>query len=152
MLPKAHLMSHSRISYSRWVITPSWLSELWRSFLYRSSVYSEASLVFQTVKRLPAMQETQVRFLGWENPLEKVMAIHSSPLAWKISWTEEPDKLQSMGSQRVRHDWATSLHFTSLHNIWNSPESGLSSSSCYWEEGQAVFHKVSLSFSAQSNP
>ena len=63
-----------------------------------------ASLVAQTIKRLPAMRETQVRFLGREDPLEKEMAIHSSTLAWKISWTEEPDKLQSMGSQRVGHD------------------------------------------------
>ena len=61
-----------------------------------------ASLVAQMVKRLPAMQE--VRFLGWEDPLEKEMAIHSSTLAWKISWTEEPDRLQFMGSQRVGHD------------------------------------------------
>ena len=51
----------------------------------------------QTVKRLPAMRETQVRFLGQEDPLEKEMAIHSSTLAWKIPWTEEPDRLQSMG-------------------------------------------------------
>ena len=62
---------------------------------------SRASLVAQTVKRLPAMQETRVRFLGQEDPLEKEMAIHSSTLAWKIPWTEEPDRLQSMGSQRV---------------------------------------------------
>ena len=58
----------------------------------------------QTVKRLPAMWETQVRFLGREDLLEKEMAIHSSTLAWKISWTEEPDRLQSTGSQRVGHD------------------------------------------------
>ena len=63
-----------------------------------------ASLVAQMVKRLPAMRETQVRFLGREDPLEKEMAIHSSTLAWKIPWTEEPDRLQSMGSQRVGHD------------------------------------------------
>ena len=60
-------------------------------------------LVAQMVKRLPGMQETQVRFLGWEDPLEE-MATHSSTLAWKIPWTEEPGRLQSMGSQRVRHD------------------------------------------------
>ena len=60
-----------------------------------------ASLVAQTVKRLPAIRETRVRFLGWEDPLENEMAIHSSTLAWKIPWTEEPDRLQSMGSQRV---------------------------------------------------
>ena len=53
----------------------------------------------QTVKVLPAMRETRVRFLGRDDPLEKEMAIHSSTLAWKIPWTEEPDRLQSMGSQ-----------------------------------------------------
>ena len=67
----------------------------------------------QTVKRLSRMWETQVPSLGQEDPLEKEMAIHSSTIAWKIPWTEEPGSLQSMGSQRVRHDWATSisLHF-----------------------------------------
>ena len=58
----------------------------------------------QTVKRLPAMRETRVRFLGREDPLEKEMAIHSSTLAWKIPRMEEPDRLQSMGSQRVGYD------------------------------------------------
>ena len=62
------------------------------------------SLVAQTVKRLPAMQETWVQSLGQEDPLEKEMAIHSSTLAWKIPWTEEPGGLQSMGLQRVGHD------------------------------------------------
>ena len=56
------------------------------------------------VKRLPAMREIRVRFLGREDPLEKEMAIHSSTLAWKIPWMEDPDRLQSMGSQRVGHD------------------------------------------------
>ena len=63
-----------------------------------------ASLVAQMVKRLPAMQETWVQSLGWEDLLEKAMATHSSILAWKIPWTEEPDRLQSMGSQRGGHD------------------------------------------------
>ena len=58
----------------------------------------------QTVKRLPAVRETRVRFLGWEDPLEKEMATHSSTLAWKIPWVEEPGGLQSMGSQRIGHD------------------------------------------------
>ena len=58
----------------------------------------------QTVKKLPAMQETQVRSLGQEDPLEKEMATHSSILAWRIPWTEEPGRLQSMGLQRVKHD------------------------------------------------
>ena len=56
------------------------------------------------VKNLPAMQETQVRSLGQEDPLEEGMATHSSILAWRIPWTEEPGRLQSMGSQRVGHD------------------------------------------------
>ena len=56
------------------------------------------------VKNLPAMQETQVKSLGWEDPLEKEMATHSRTLAWKIPWTEEPGRLQSMGSQRVGHN------------------------------------------------
>ena len=68
------------------------------------------SLVAQMVKRLPTMRETQVRSLGWEDPLEKEMAIHSSTLAWKIPWMEECGRLQSMGSQRVGHNWVTSLH------------------------------------------
>ena len=63
-----------------------------------------ASLVARMVKRLPAMQETRVRSLGWEGLLEKEMAAHSSILAWKIPWMVEPGKLLSMGSQRVRHD------------------------------------------------
>ena len=58
----------------------------------------------QMVKRLSAMQETWVRSLGWEDPLEKEMAAHCSILAWKIPWTEYPGGLQSMGSQRVRHN------------------------------------------------
>ena len=58
----------------------------------------------QTVKRLPTMQETQVQSLGWEDPLEKEMATHSSTLSWKIPWTEEPGRLQSTGSLRVGHD------------------------------------------------
>ena len=65
----------------------------------------EPSLVAQTVKHLPAVQETRLRSLGWEDPLEKEMATHSSTLAWKTLWTdEEPGRLQSMGSQRVGHD------------------------------------------------
>ena len=78
-----------------------------------------ASLVAQTVKRLPTMWETWVRFLGREDPLEKEMAIHSSTLAWKIPWTEQPDRLQSTASQRVGLSDFTSLHFTQF--VWVSP-------------------------------
>ena len=76
-----------------------------------------ASLVAQMVKCLPAMPETWVQFLDWEDPLEKEMALHSSTLAWQIPWMEEPDRLQSMGLQRVGYDWATSLSLSwNLHN------------------------------------
>ena len=74
-------------------------------------ILQRTSLVAQTVKRLPTMQDTRVRSLGQEDPLEKAMATHSSTLAWKIPWTEEHGTLQSMGSQKVGHDWATSLSF-----------------------------------------
>ena len=60
-------------------------------------------LVVQTVKNLPAMQETKVQSLGWEDPLEEEMATHSSILAWRIPWTEEPGGLQSVALQKVRH-------------------------------------------------
>ena len=66
------------------------------------------------------MRETWVQSLGWEDPLEKEMATHSSTLAWKIPWTEEPGRLQSMGSQRVRHDWATSLSLSRCSNGFSS--------------------------------
>ena len=70
------------------------------------------------VKNLPAMQEMWVQSQGWEDPLEKEMATHSSILAWEISWTEEPGGLQSMGLQRARHYWAsnTTQHNTTQHN------------------------------------
>ena len=83
--------------------------EIWKSLTKYSS-----SLVVQIVKHLPTMQKTRVQSLGQEDPLEKEMATHSSTLAWKIPWMEEPGGLQSVGSQRVRHDWVTSLH--SLQN------------------------------------
>ena len=68
------------------------------------------------------MRETRVQSLGWENPLEKEMAIHSRSIAWKIPWTEEPGRLQSTGLQRVGHNWATSLHvsFIQFSNYPNS--------------------------------
>ena len=65
---------------------------------------ADVSLVAQMVKRLSTMWETRVQSLGWEDLLEKAVAIHSSTLAWKIPWTEEPGRLQSMESQRVGHD------------------------------------------------
>ena len=69
-----------------------------------SDVKSGASLVAKRLKCLPAMQETWVQSLGWEDPLEKEMATHSSILAWRIPWMEEPGGIQSTESQSVRHD------------------------------------------------
>ena len=78
------------------------------------------SLVAQRLKRLPPMQETRVRSLGLEDPLEKEMATHSSMLAWRIPWTEELGRLQSTGSQRVGHDWVTSLSLYYFFSLWLS--------------------------------
>ena len=79
--------------------------------------HSWASLVTQVVKNPPAMQETWVWSLGWEDLLEEGMATHSSILAWRIPWTEEPGRLESMGLQTVRHDWATK-HSTAHGKLW----------------------------------
>ena len=70
--------------------------------------------VAQMVKNLPAMQEARIQSLGQEDPLEKGMATHSSILAWRIPWTEEPGGLQSLGSQRVRHGWANNTATTTI--------------------------------------
>ena len=93
-------------------------------FLHTSSYYL---LRGSSIKNPPAMQEPQVQSLAQEDPLEKEMAIHSSILAWEIPWTEEPGGLQSMGSQRVRHDWATEhacilcVRHSTLVNLCNPP-------------------------------
>ena len=84
---------------------------IWRAFL-----------VAQTIKNLPAMQETWVWSLGGEDPLEKEMATHSSILVWRIPWTEEPGGLQSTGSQRVGLDWVTSLSLSLLNEQGKIPE------------------------------
>ena len=110
-------------------------SELWfvsrfiwftKSMLLTDSLYD--SLVAQTVKLLPAIRETLVRSLGREDLLEKEMETHSSTLAWKIPRTEEPGRLQSMGSQRLGHKWATSLSFFSFCEkiLWLENSSGSS--------------------------
>ena len=86
------------------------------------------SLVVQTVKNLPVMQKTRVQSLGQEGPLENGMATHSSILAWRISWTEEPGRLQSTESHRVRHNWTTntfSLSSTIYINIYKCPLLGI---------------------------
>ena len=81
--------------------------------IYSWQSLSSHPLVAQLVKNLPAVQKARVWSLGWEDTLEKEMATHSSILAWKISWTEEPGGLQSTGSQRVGHDWATNTYLPS---------------------------------------
>ena len=89
---------------------------------------TRASLVAQLVKNPPAIWETWVLSLGWEDPLEEGMATHSSIPAWRIPWTEEPGGLQFLGSQRVAHDWVTkhstdagtSSSYSSLIEAWNS--------------------------------
>ena len=106
---------------------------------------SQSSLVAQLVKNLPTVQETRVRSLGWGDPLEKEMATHSSILAWKISQTEEPGGLQSMGSQRAGHGWETNTHSEDLKmayqkeclHAWGFP-GGISGkdSTCQWRSGK----------------
>ena len=75
-----------------------------KRIIYYSYSQIRTFLVAQMVNPLSTMWETRIRALGWEDPLEKEMAIHLSTIAWKIPWTEEPNRLQSMGSQRVGHD------------------------------------------------
>ena len=92
---------------------------------------SWASLVAQMVKNLPALWETGVWSLDLEDPLQKEMATHSSILAWKISWTEEPGGLQLMGLQRVGHDWVTNTftfiyYYSIIHNSFTASKSFVS--------------------------
>ena len=77
-----------------------------------------SSLVAQRLKRLPPMRETQLRSQGREDPLEKELVTHSSILTWRIPWMEKPGRLQSMGLQRVGHDWATSLACLQPLSLW----------------------------------
>ena len=84
----------------------------------------------QRLKHLPAMREAWVRSLDWEDPLEKEMATHSSILAWRIPWTEEPGGLQSMGLQRVGHDFTFTFTFT-FYTIYNQGQQSLVAC-CLW--------------------
>ena len=101
--------------YSSFGYLRLWLTFLWNFLSHFSVAFvlklwlltSQASLVVQSIKTLPVMLETQVQSLGGKDPLEKEMPTHSSILAWRIPWTEEPSGLQSMESQRVGHDWET---------------------------------------------
>ena len=84
-----------------------WSAQRWELNIWEQVPFQRVSLVAQMIKNLPAMQETWVWSLGGEGPLEESMASHTSILAWRIPWTEEPGGLQSIGSQRVGHIWAT---------------------------------------------
>ena len=93
-------------SHKKWHIV---LFHLYEMSKVGNSVVVESRLAFpggSVAKNLLVMQETQVQSLGWEDPLEKGMATHSSTLAWSIPWTEEPGRVQSIGSQRVGHSWS----------------------------------------------
>ena len=107
LLPGKSHGQRSLIGYSPWGRKESDMAERLHFHFHKTILWD--SLVAQMVKCLPAMRNTQIRSLCREDPLEKKMATHSSTLAWKILWTEEPGGLPSMGSQRVGHDWATSL-------------------------------------------
>ena len=95
------MLSKSLIQFSvdGWSCVPSLIFTWGSAIILPLWALPGASLVAQMVKHLPTMQETQVRSLGWEDPLEKEMATHSSTLAWKIPWMKEHGRLQSMGSQ-----------------------------------------------------
>ena len=108
-----HVVHH--VSCARRLVTRSYDLVMNGSCMYLvTTLWVVCFLVAQMVKNLPALWETQVKSLDWEDSLEKGMTTHSSILAWRIPWTEEPGRLQSMGSQRVGHYWMT---FT-LWDIW----------------------------------
>ena len=97
----------------------------WNMSIYDNPAWARASPVAQTIKILPAMQETQVWSLGREDPLEKEMATHPSILAWRFPWTEEPGELQSTGSQRVRRDWVINTFTASARRLsWWRQQTG----------------------------
>ena len=116
---------------------------------WKSMSKCSASLVAQMVKHLPAVQQTWVRSLGWEDPLEKEMATHSNILSWKIPWTEEPGSLQSMGvtkSQTWLSDFTFTFHFHwsvwfTLRRVWESTTSFAEWAS--WGRGKIVCYLFS---------
>ena len=95
-----------------------WTTSKVLPFIYiYTNIHFSGSSENLVVKNLPAMQETWVLCLGWEDPLGKGVATYSRILAWRVPWTEEPDGLQSMGSQRVGHDWATNTLLSLEHKL-----------------------------------
>ena len=126
------------------VLTRQWSGPWSKTFL--------ASLVAQMVKNPTAMQETQVRSLGWEDPLEKGMATHSSILAWRIPWTDTAGGLQSMGSQRVRQDWATSTFSSHLLSSIQFSRSVMSNSLWHHRQQHTRVPYPSPTTGPRSNP
>ena len=116
-LPELCLYFGGLFIFKCYVLMIEWMNHwkkatLWEKQSVRNClIYTlvRASLVAQMIKNLPAMQETQVGSLGWEDPLEKGMATHFRNLAWRIPPTEEPGGLQSLGLQRVGHDWTSNI-------------------------------------------
>ena len=102
--PAGSAVKNPPVMQETWIQSLSWEDPLEKEMAGYPFQYSWASLEAQTVKNPPAIQKTWVRSLSWQDPLEEEMATHSSILAWRIPWTGEPGGLQSMGSQRVRHD------------------------------------------------
>ena len=138
---QTHISSHQRAEIPRFKGEALWVTWMfWMGFCFGSS------LVAQMVKCLPAMQKTWVRSLGQEDPLEKEMATHSSTLAWKIPWMEEPDRLQSMELQRVGHDWLTK-HFHFFFHILGKMFSTLQAHVTYFKSHKTSMKKVWLSWS-----
>ena len=132
-----HCGTHFRqyLSHKGMVRSSRWFDEV---FTMR------VSLLAQTVKNLPAMQETQVQSLGGEDPLEKGMATHPSIPSWRIPWSEEPGGLESMGSQTGRHNWATNflsflLHFNEVKILWAFIEH-------LWGPGHSLSNLIGLTY------
>ena len=103
------------------------------------------------------MQETRVWSLGWEDPLEKEMGTHSNILAWKTPWTDEPGRLQSMGSQRVGYDWATSLSLSyylkySPLEVYSAYPLTVTSTKTHWQTNSASIHFSSLMWRLPLSP
>ena len=105
-IKKIHISQSQTSGYQRGNVGGSDKLGGWNEHIHTTICINWASLVAQMIKHLPAMQETWVRSLGQGEPLEKEMATHSSILAWKIAWTEEPSGLKSLGSQRVGYNGA----------------------------------------------
>ena len=115
------------------------------TYLKRYMPLNTAPWVTQTVKNLPAMQESWVQSLGWEDPLEEGMATHSSTLAWRILWTEESRRLQSMESRRIRHNWSDTHRRTHIPRYCSTVHSSQDMEATYvsisgWRTGGVYIH------------